>query len=274
MIAGRTQPIDASELRWKARVLQLSTITLFLLSWQFIPEIPGVQQYLPVTGRFFISSPEQVASSLFRTVIGDTTPVIWGLLFTSMRGIVLGGAAGLFAGMLLGLLMSHWPTVDATLSPFFTALNATPRLALIPIVIVVLGPTATASTAVTALVVFLVVFFSALAGGRSVPEPLMLNAYLLGAGRLGLMRIRWRYVTVWTVAVLPNVLATAFIAGITTELLSGSPGLGRLVRRALETLDATRTMVLVVFLSVIGGGLSWMGRALGRRWLHWHEGSS
>ena len=83
------------------------------------------------------------------------------------------------------------------------------------------------------------------------------------------MRIRFRYVTVWTLANLPNIVATAFVAGLLSEVLSTGPGLGRLIRLSLQRLDATETMALVILLSLMGVALIWAGRLISRRFLHW-----
>ncbi len=259
--------------RWTVALIQITSVGAFLLVWQFAPEISAVRDLMPFMDRFFISSPVDVADRLLDMVLGRTQPNVWRLLGTSARGIVIGGALGLAVGTFGGLIVSHSPTMNEIVSPFLTALNATPRLALVPIFVVVFGPTQTASIVVCAFVVFLRTLFSAIAGGRSVPDSVMLNAYLLGAGQLGLLRIRWKYVTVWVFAVLPSVLSTAFIAGLLTEILSASAGLGRLVRQSLERLDATTTMALVVFLSVIGASLSRAGRMAARWRLHWFPGA-
>ncbi len=76
----------------------------------------------------------------------------------------------------------------------------------------------------------------------------------------------------WTFASLPNILTTAFIGGLFAEVLSTGPGLGNLVRLALQRMDATGTMALVIFLSVIGASLTRVGRMLARRRLHWFSG--
>lgn len=256
------------------KVLCLQTLLIggFLAIWQFAPESEWIRSVIPFMNSFFISSPSEVAVRFAQMVAGQTEPNVWPLALASFRGILLGGALGMIAGAGAGLVLSHWATAHAIVMPYLTALNATPKLALVPIFVVVLGPTGTTSIAVTAFIVLLITLFSAVAGGRTVPDDQIRNAHLLGATGSDLLRIRWKYVTVWTFAVLPNILATSFVAGLLTEALSTSDGLGRLVRLGLEHMDATGTMALVVFLSVIGATLSQVGRRVARWRLHWFPG--
>jgi NitT/TauT family transport system permease protein len=259
--------------RIRTVAFQLAVVATILLVWQLGTHSSSVQRVLPFMDEYFISSPTQVVRRLVDMLSGSWQPNIWPLLATSFRGIVIGGVAGCLMGMLVGLALSHWATAYQIAAPYLVALNATPRLALIPIVVVMFGPTAKSTTVVSAMAVFFVTLFGALAGGRSVPGDLMRSSYLLGARRWDLMRMRWRYVTVWTFANLPVILTTAFIAGIFAELLSASPdGLGNIVRLALQRADATGTMALVVFLSAIGWTLVQIGRLYARRRLHWFGG--
>lgn len=248
---------------------QVSVIAAFLVVWEFGPRSDVVRRFVPFMDAFYLSSPTDVLVRLVEMVTGAWEPNVWPLLLMSGRAILLGGGSGLVLGVLVGLVLSHSATAHGIAMPYLVLLNATPKLALVPIIVVILGPTGSTTVAVTALVVFLVTLFGAVAGGQSAPVDQLLNAYLLGARGLDLMRIRLRYVLVWTFANLPNILATAFLAGIFAEVLSSGPGLGRLVRLALQRLDATGTMALVVFLSVIGVLLVRLGRVLARRQLHW-----
>lgn len=259
--------------RWafQARVVAIQAViaATFLALWQFGPESASVQRILPFLDEFFVSSPTMALERLLDMVSGVREPNIWPLALNSAKGIFLGGAIGLACGMGGGLLLSHWPTAYAIASPYLVALNATPKLALVPIFVVAFGPTVTTAVTVTAFIVFLVTLFGAVAGGRNVPADQLLNAELLGARGADLMRIRFRYVTVWTLANLPNIVATAFVAGLLSEVLSTGPGLGRLIRLSLQRLDATETMALVILLSLMGVALIWAGRLISRRFLHW-----
>jgi NitT/TauT family transport system permease protein len=256
----------------RVAAVQVLVVGAFVALWQFGPQSERLQEVFPFLNEFFISSPLLVIERFIDMVSGAREPNIWPLAVDSAQGIFLGGAIGIACGMFCGLLLSHWPTAHAVALPYLVALNATPKLALVPIFVVVLGPTVATAISVTAFIVFLVTLFGAVAGGRDVPVGQLLNAELLGARGLDLMKIRMRYVTVWTLANLPNIFATAFVAGLLSEVLSTGPGLGHLIRLTLERLDATGTMALVLLLSIIGATLIWAGRIFARRALHWFSG--
>ena len=67
-----------------------------------------------------------------------------------------------------GLFTSNYQALSEVLRPFILAFNAVPRIALIPIIVIIFGPTQTATTFTAITIVFFVVFFNAYEGGRSV----------------------------------------------------------------------------------------------------------
>jgi NitT/TauT family transport system permease protein len=249
--------------------IQAALVGSFLAIWQFGPTWEPIRRIFPFLDQFFISSPTLVVQRVGEMLTGARDPNIWPLAFNSAQAIFVGGFIGVCSGVGAALLLSHWPTAHAIAQPYLVALNATPKLALIPIFVVALGPTVATAVTVTAFVVFLVTLFGAVAGGLNVPEEQLRNAEVLGARGSDLMRIRLRYVWVWTLANLPNIVATAFVAGLLSEVLSTGPGLGSLIRLALQRLDATSTMALVLLLSITGLMLVWAGRLVARRYLHW-----
>jgi NitT/TauT family transport system permease protein len=123
---------------------------------------------------------------------------------------------------------------------------------------------------VAVLVVFFVVFFNAYEGAQSPPQSLLDNVHLMGANRLQvMMALRLPYVGVWTLAALPVAATFSIIAVVTGEILTGYPGLGRLVTVAQSTADSTLTFAVVVVLSVLGLIVVGLSELIKRRVLHW-----
>lgn len=55
-----------------------------------------------------------------------------------------------------------------------------------------------------------------------------------------------------TFAAVPNAIAFGVVAAVTTELLTGIPGMGTLVQEALQNADPTLTFAVLTILSVVG----------------------
>jgi NitT/TauT family transport system permease protein len=181
----------------------------------------------------------------------------------TLKATFLGVVIGTAAGALGGLLLSNSPTAGRILNPFITMLNATPRIALVPVFVILAGPTLASSVLVCIAVVLFIAFYNALAGGGSVPRQAVQNAELLGAGPLEVVwTVRLPYVMVWTFASLPNAISFGFISVVTAEILTGVPGMGRLLSTSIQTINSTLTFIVVVVLTIVGliifSGTDWL----------------
>src|SRR5262249_46238304 len=137
--------------------------------------------------------------------------------------------------------------------PFIVVMNNIPRIALIPIFVLIAKPTMNAEILAIVAIVFFLAFFNAFEGGRSVSPSMLASASLLGAGPVGLMRtIRLPMVLTWTFAIVPNALSFGLLAAVATEVLAGLPGMGTLLQNAMANIDSALTFAVVVVLCVVG----------------------
>lgn len=273
-----TVPTERRLKRPQVLALQLLLLVLFLAAWQWLPQVGALRNTAPIFDPFFVSSPQKVAVELSKLLttgqIKEGVPQVWPYLLFTIKGMLIGGALGIAIGMLLGLLLSNSEPLQQVLSPFIHALNATPRIALIPILIILLGATLESSIVTAIIVVFFSVFYNAFNGGTSVPREMMQNAALLGASRLDMMlRLRLRYVVVWTFAAIPNAISLSLIAVVTAEILSGSGGVGRLIISGLSTENATLTYSVVILLATLGVVFVSAAELFRKRALHWWPGN-
>jgi NitT/TauT family transport system permease protein len=252
---------------------QLAILILLLCMWQFLPEIGWLRARSPVFDPFFVSSPQRVFERIGELATGSNgQPLVWKYLWQTLQGTLLGVAIGTALGALFGLVLSNSRRAQPILAPYITVLNAMPRIALIPIFVIIAGASLTASTLTAVAVVFFIVFYNAYAGGRSVPVEMIQNAELLGATPREVMRqIRLPYVLVWTFASLPNAISFGLVAVVTAEILMGSIGMGRLLYSSISTVDSTLTFSVVLILSAVGVILVTLSDALQRRILHWWD---
>ena len=274
---GRSRKASSRQIVWASRAAIITTV---LLLWEFLPHIQSVRNFSPVFDPFFVSSPSRVYNELVTMTTGQGanaasgTVMVWPYLKDTLIGTFIGVGIGTTLGAAFGLLLSNSPTAQAILNPFVTVLNATPRIALIPIFVIIAGPTLTASIITAVVTIFFLVFYNAYNGGLSVPMQSIQNAQLLGATPGEVMRqVRLPYVLVWTFASLPNAISFGLVAVVTAEVLTGQVGMGRLMFNALATTDATLTFSVVVILSAVGVILVTASEAARSRLLHWWDGS-
>src|SRR5262249_17832736 len=148
---------------------QLGVAAVIILIWQFGPESSFLSQHFKVMDRFFVSSPTAVWNTLVDLSLGHHTNGItmWPYLRKTIESAVIGTSIGIAVGCLLGLLCSNSQKLSDVVRPFIVMANTVPRVALIPIFIVLMGPSAGASIVSVVTVVFFLAFFNAFEGGRS-----------------------------------------------------------------------------------------------------------
>jgi NitT/TauT family transport system permease protein len=272
----RRRPRQLQERRlptWKVRLWQLFLLAAILAFWQYVPKIHAARHAISALDPFFISSPTLIVKTLHELFTGHGEPSVWTYVWTTLRATIFGCLIGIVTGMAMGLLLSTDVRFRQVLNPFLNAMNAAPKIALIPVVIIILGPSGAASIVVSVMIVFFMVFFNAYMGGRSVPGEMLENARLMGASSFSMMyQIRLRYVLVWTFAALPNAVTYALLGVVTAEILGGGEGLGQLIVQAIGQVDANLTFAVVVLLSVIGVALVAATELLRGKVLHWWPG--
>lgn len=252
---------------------QLAILAFALVAWQWLPAMPAVRRWVTLLDPFFISSPDRIAVKTWALLTGArNTEPIWPYLINTLGATLVGTVAGVFVGGLAGLVLSSNDLVDRVLRPYILAVNATPRIALIPIIVIVLGPTTKSSAASALLLVIFIVFFNAFEGGRTIPREVIDNARILGASkRETMLLVRLPYVVAWTFAALPNAISFGLVGVVTAEILTGVSGMGRLLQIAITTVDATLTFSVVLLLSVVGILLVSGTAQLRQRLLHWWD---
>lgn len=267
----RTRSFRVSRIVKAAWPWQLLVLILILAGWQWIPSISGASKVSPVFDPFFISSPERVGRMLYRLATGaHATPTIWAPLKFSLVPAISGTAAAVVVGSVSGLICSNWSLLDRIVRPFLIVFNAIPRITLIPVILVIGGPTATSDVIIGFIIVFFLVFFNAYEGGKSVSREVLSNARILGAGHRDQLRmIRGPYVLAWTFMQLPNAIAFGVTAIVTAELFTGANGMGRLLLIATQTANADLTFAVTIYLAVSALLLIGLASYARKRVLHW-----
>jgi NitT/TauT family transport system permease protein len=233
---------------------QVLIVGVFLGAWQGVPEIPGITKVSRFLDPFFISSPASVAAKVWDLLTGSgNTSLIWPQLATTVGAALVGSAAGIVVGGVGGLLCGGNEQLYKVVRPLVMALNAVPRITLVPVIVVVFGASPSADAISAAMLVVFIVFYNAVEGARSVSPETIEFARLLGATKKErLVKVRGPYALAWVFASLPNAISFGLVGAVTTELFTGSKGLGELMITAVDTADAALTFAVVVILAIVG----------------------
>lgn len=214
-------------------------IIAVLILWQIIPQVFELSK----AAKLFMTTPSQICAALYELYIGGREiPVlggIWPHLYASAVSFGLGlGLAILFA-LPLGVVLGRSETVDAMVDPFVTAINATPRLVFLPIILIWFG--------IGLWSVVVIVFIGSV-------FPLLINTYagVKNADRLLINVVRSFGANEWQInklVVLPNSLpfivaglrlaiGRAILGVVVAEFFGGAEkGLGKVMVHAAQSYE-------------------------------------
>jgi len=217
---------------------------VLLLTWKAIVLIGG---YPP----FILPSPELVAAR-FVSAWADGTIAPHAL--RTLYEVALGFCVGAGLALVIGYGLARLPLAERLLSPYLVAAQATPILALAPLLALWFGPGLTAKIVICALIVFFPVAIATMVGIRGVDPRLLELARSLRA-------TRWQVVTTLEIpAALPAIfgglrvgVTLAVVGAIVGEWAGADRGLGLLVNIARGSLfDIPLLFATLVTIALLG----------------------
>jgi NitT/TauT family transport system permease protein len=159
---------------------------------------------------------------------------------TTLLEVALGLLVGVTSGLAVGLLLARSPLAERLLSPYIVAAQATPILALAPLIALWFGSGLVSKVLIVALICFFPMAVATAIGLRSVDPRLIELARSLRATRRQLLT------TVEVPAALPQILGglrvsvtLAVVGAIVAEWVGADRGLGVLINLARGSLFDT-----------------------------------
>ena len=171
----------------------------------------------------------------------------------------------------MGLVFWFSRRVALISEPYLIVLNALPKLALAPVLVILFGIGFPSKVVLAFLMTVVTASISAYGGVRSVDPALETLLFSLGAGRLRV----FSHVVVpsampWIISGLRVNIALSMAGSIVGEFIASDRGLGRMIVYAGTTFDLKLVWVGVVVLSLLSivmyGGVVLLEKALGKRW--------
>ena len=217
----------------------------------------------------FLSYPSAIARAFWQVLASGE---FQRQALVSLQVFAIGLSAALVLGIALGLLMGRYRLAEYLLDPYVYAFDATPRVALIPILLLWFGLGAPSRIAIVFLSGLFPVLMNTFSGVRTV------SSGLVEVGRAYGARERELFSKIILPAALPFIMAgirlaigRALIGIITAEMFTAVTGLGALLIRYSSALATDKFFVPVVFLSLLGVILSSAVEKLQKRLAPWKE---
>jgi NitT/TauT family transport system permease protein len=240
MSVAPSRPVTEAALRKTAALLSrlappLVVAVVVLGAWQLFVSV-GVVDVKTV------SEPTMVARLVWQTLGGTRLFgfTIWTDIWTTVRAVLYGYVIGSVVGIVVGFLLGRVRFLGEVFQPYLQAIAAVPKIALVPLLVLIFGLGTKAETANVIIMVFVMVVFSTFSGASEIREDYVTAARTMGANR-------------WTVtlrvvlpAAVPSVLVGlraavpfAFVGAITSEFIASSKGLGWMMQQATAQFDPT-----------------------------------
>ena len=270
-------------------------LALMLVVWQWGWDLRGVLGWLVpnVLDPYFVSKPTLIWSRFlemsclalprnagwawndpgaFASCVAAPKGSLWTHTLATLRNTFWGFVVGVSSGVAVGMLLGRSEILAKIFEPYIVAFNSLPRVALVPLIIIMFG-LGDVSKVVTALtLVFFVVFFNTFEGTRAVDRDLVNAARFLGASD---WQVTWTVFVpsalAWVFASLSPAISFALIGVIVGEFIGSERGLGKVIIDAEAQLQIPDMMVALVVLMIIGVALVLVFRVLEKRLLRWQR---
>jgi NitT/TauT family transport system permease protein len=221
---------------------------------------------------FFVSTPATTITFLIAYLFSG---MAWAHIATTVYETVAGFALGALSGVLMGLVLCRFRLLDEILSPFLTALNALPRVALAPMFVLWFGIGPASKIYLAISVVFFIVMINTQAGVRSVDPDLLTIARAMGANE------RQRFLKVVLPGSVPAIFAGlrlgavyALLAVVVGEMLAAKLGLGQEISLYAGTFQAAGVFAALFILAVIALSLNALSGRVEAHLMRWRTPSS
>ncbi|MFG1461609.1 ABC transporter permease [Xanthobacter sp. DSM 24535] len=240
---------------------RLIFLVIFLALWQFGSRLGGMGFYISTPVDILKSFGELVASGDFFFHASITT-------VEALLGFVLGGTAGIGAGLLLG----RSTFLAEVLDPFLTAFYSLPKVALGPLFVLWLGIGIEMKITLAAVTVFFLVFLNTYTGVRSVSREQQTVIQLMGANERQLLtKLVLPSAITWVFTGLRLSVPYALIGAIVGEIIASNRGLGYLLSSAAAQFDTAGVFAALVGIIVLATLLNLLVKHSERMLMPWKK---
>ncbi len=171
----------------------------------------------------------------------------------TLRTIVLGFAVSVAVSLPLAVAITASTTMAAALYPLLVITQAIPKVALAPILVVLLGASELPRIAITFLVAFFPLVLATTAGLQAVPPEFIELGRACRASRLKeLLRIRLPYAVPFVFSGLKAAATLAVVGAVVAEFVNADQGLGYLIATSTAFFKVPLAWAALIILALLG----------------------
>lgn len=239
-------------LNQEKKILGTTAVILFLTLWEFMGGTLSAYNPIPFLkiNPMFMSAP----SAIWQAAVGlFTSGEIYNDLYVSGIEFSVGLLISILVGIPFGIGCGWYKKMSYIFDPFINAMNATPRVALLPLVIIWLGIGILSKVGIIFLGAVFPILINARDGVKTTPANLLNAAKSFGASEL----------QIFTSVVLPSTLpflitglrlgvGRALIGVMVGELYAATAGIGFMITVAGATFQTDKVFVGILIFATTG----------------------
>lgn len=262
--SGVTESITRS--KWapfRSLFITLINLTLFFVAWQLLA-------LSEVINPLFFPKATEMFSAMYH---GFADGIIGPQLLHSVKNFAIGLLIAGAIGIPLGLLMGGVRIIDLVLSPYVWAMTSLPRVALIPLLILILGFGNSMQLTIIVLSAIFPMMVNCMEGVKTVDPSLVRAGRIFGTNEAQLyVKVILPFTLPFVISGINQGIARGLVGMLIGELLGGGGrGLGFLLDRAADQFDAPMLYATLLLLAVISVGLVQGMRWVERRAAPWRD---
>lgn len=244
-------------------VVGLLSISVFVTLWQFVGQINPL----------FASYPSAIVAATREILLDD--PALRGAFLETLRGLLTGFTISFLSAVVLGYLLAGSRTADIALRPYVQGLYSTPRIAMIPLLVLWVGIGFELRVTIVVLSSVFPMILTIRDGAKSVSEEYVDVAVSFVASRAQ----RW-----WTTTLpgsLPFLFAAtriglqrSLIGVIVAEMAASVAGTGRLILQYGQFFQTAKLMVPIIAIGLFSILLSSTLRRIQNFVTPWRQASA
>jgi NitT/TauT family transport system permease protein len=248
---------------FKSVAITIVNLAVFFVIWELVARAE-------VINSLFFPRASDMFSALFH---GFADGTIWPQLSHSLTNFLIGLAISAVIGIPVGLFMGASRLADLVLSPYVWAMTSLPRVALIPLLILIMGFGNSMQLTIIILSAVFPIMVNCMAGVKTVDPSLVRAGEVFGAsGPQIYLKVILPYTLPFVIAGVNQGIARGLVGMLIGELLGGGGnGLGFLLDKAGEQFDAPMLYATLLLLAIMSVGLVQAMRWLEQRVAPWRD---
>jgi len=241
-----------------SRLLPIIFLSIVVCLWELWIQISQTPSYL-------FPAPSGILQAVFQ----EKLMLVEEMIYTVVEAL-LGLLIGFVFAFMLGVLSSRFLLIEKTVMPIAILIKVTPIIAIAPLFAIWFGFGILPKILVVAVVTFFPILVNTVVGLRSVNPTTLLYFQSLAASEMEILwGLRLPSSVTYLFAALKVTIPLSIIGAVIAEWFGSSHGLGSLIMVSHGNLDMNTLFAAVIFLAVIGIGLTFLIGKLEHRVARW-----